>query len=91
MNNVVQTIHSSTGKRRLQVVQRADGLFGYREQYFCTNALAEIDRWASLPPTPSLFESLEAAVREAPYHFEWLAADEISAQPCAAADGSVDR
>jgi hypothetical protein len=91
MNHVVQTIDSSTGKRRLQVVQRADGLFGYQEQYCYTNALAGIYRWASLPPTSSLFESLEAAVREAPYHFEWLAADQISAQPGAAADGSAAR
>lgn len=86
MNNVVHTINSSTGKRRLQVVQRADGLFGYQEQYCYTNALAGVERWASLPPTSSLFENLQAAVREAPCHFEWLAADQIPAQPVAAAD-----
>ncbi|WP_157256016.1 hypothetical protein [Pelomonas sp. Root1217] len=91
MNSVVHTIDSSSGKRRLQVVRRADGLFGYQEQYCYTNALAGVDRWASLPPTSSLFESLEAAVREAPYLFEWLAADHISAQPCTAADGFAAR
>jgi hypothetical protein len=91
MNSVVHTIDSSTGKRRLQVMRRADGLFGYQEQYRYANSLAGVDRWTSLPPTSSLFESLEAAVREAPYHFQWLAADQISAQPGTAADGFAAR
>ena len=91
MNNVAYTIDSSTGKRRLQVIRRADGLFVYQEQYCYANPLAGVDRWASLPPTSSLFESLEAAVREAPYHFEWLTADQISAQPGTAADGFAAR
>ena len=54
------------------MVRRADGTFSYQEQRHYVNALAGVEGWAELPSHASLFESMDSALREAPYHFAWL-------------------
>ena len=73
MLKIVETIYSADRKRRVNIVRRPDDSYGYIEEYYFNNELAEIDGWASLGETPSSYDSIETARREVPFNVAWLA------------------
>jgi hypothetical protein len=43
MSDIIETIFSSDGKRRVVILCRSDGSFGYREEYDYRNDLADVE------------------------------------------------
>jgi len=68
----VDILYSSDGRRRVAVFQRADGLFGYQEQYVHNSAVVG-ERWVPLYTGASLYDTLETARRELVFNVAWLA------------------
>jgi hypothetical protein len=80
MSDIIETIFSNDGKRRVLILCRPDGSFGYTEEYHYRNDLAEVEGWASLPTNTAFFGSLEIARRELPFNVSWLAGERHAAQ-----------
>ena len=71
----MEVLLSSDGKRRIQIVQRADGYFGFNEQYWYRSIYeGEIlsEGWAALGGPASICETMEIALREARATYPWL-------------------
>lgn len=67
---VVKTIVRADGKRRVLIIRRRDGLYGFREE-----AGYEGDQgkyWAPLPGWASICDGAESAEREARATVSWL-------------------
>jgi hypothetical protein len=84
-DQVIETIESSDGQRRVLIVRRADGLYSFRLQWredtnyqgpgvlrWPPGYIAEPGWW---PPGPylGLYDGLETAIWEAHCRFDWLA------------------
>jgi hypothetical protein len=76
MSDAIELIYSTDGSRRIVLFRRADGTFGFREEYHYKNDFDTdnvFEGWASLPPHASFYDSLETARREAIYDVSWQA------------------
>jgi hypothetical protein len=67
---VVKTLLRADGKRRVVIIQREEGLFGFREEQFITSPAGE--RWGRLAPYSTICDTAEAAEREARAAVPWL-------------------
>ena len=67
----VRTFTSPDGKRRVLIVDRGGGRFGYNEEYFSEDP--DEMCWVALPQYPlTICESAESAEREARGCVDWL-------------------
>ncbi|WP_314972807.1 hypothetical protein [Comamonas testosteroni] len=73
MDTEICHLYSQERTRRLAIFRRADGTYGWEEQYHYENALANTEGWAQLPAEASRFHDLEAAKREAAVSVPWVA------------------
>jgi hypothetical protein len=70
-DRVVRTFNSPDGKRRVLIVQRNNGSFGYEEEYFSEHP--EELCWCPLTQRPfSICDSEATALREAFGRIDWL-------------------
>ena len=75
-DRVAKTLNGADGKRRILLVQRADGFFRSVEQRWYQSIYeGELiaEGWRSLASDSSVFQSLEIAEREAKTRYPWLA------------------
>jgi hypothetical protein len=68
----IETIYDAARKRRVIIFRQPNGTYGYREEKFFTNALAEIDGWAVILRGNSSYDTIETALREVPDNVTWL-------------------
>jgi hypothetical protein len=77
--NIARILNSADGKRRILIVERADGNFGFVEQYWYRTMYEGklvSEGWAVLDTPPSIFKTVEIAEREARVYYPWLAASQ---------------
>ena len=72
---VVKILQDADQKRRVLIVERDDGTYTLivqrRHQNVYEGQLIA-DRWASLPASASIYQTVEIAEREATEQFRWL-------------------
>jgi hypothetical protein len=69
----VRTIVDPSGKRRLHIIARADGHFGYAEERFAIDPDERHGVWLPVQGAPvSICDSLETAERQARASIVWL-------------------
>ena len=74
---VVKTLAHADGKRRVLIVQRANGLYGFEIEEFRSEALdfrrEPLEYWARFSQIPfAIFDSAETAEREVRSEITWL-------------------
>jgi hypothetical protein len=67
---ILKTILRADGKRRVLILQRDDGLFGFREESSYDSPQGK--RWAALPPYATICDTMEHAESEARLAIDWL-------------------
>ena len=70
MEREVRTLLHPDGKRRIVVVQRADGLYGFRQDKLITAPQGE--KWWPFLRYSTICDSVEIAEREARAQVDWL-------------------
>jgi hypothetical protein len=75
VDQIIQTIYSKDGKKRVHIVRRANGFYGFDEEYFSED-LYEMC-WIPLTSRRpfSICDSAETALREAKGRIVWLMHD----------------
>ena len=71
-----RALNRSDGKRRVLLIERTDGKFGFVEQYWYESIYEGkliAKGWASLGVSSTICETLEIAEREARATFQWIA------------------
>jgi len=66
----VDTLYNDAHNRRVVILRRPTGTYGYREEYHYKNEVAE--GWASLGGRACYWDSLETARREGAGNVSWL-------------------
>ena len=69
----VKVLDGPDGRYRVVIFRRADGLYGFGEQYLAKSDYAP-SRWVMLLAEKTLCDTAEAAEREARAAFPWLSA-----------------
>ena len=69
---ILKTILRADGKRRVLIIQRDDGLFGFREESSYDSPQGK--RWVALPPHATICDTMEHAESEARAAVDWLIA-----------------
>lgn len=73
MDTVLKTLISPAGKRRVLILRRVNGSFGYEEEFWSDEPLEQC--WCSYPSSPYVIcDSAETAEREAIANTGWLKA-----------------
>jgi hypothetical protein len=67
---VVKTFIRQDGERRIVILERPDGLFGFRQDRLVVTRLGE--KWWLFLPYPTICGSAEIAEREARAQIPWL-------------------
>jgi hypothetical protein len=81
MKRPLKILTDGSGKRRVLIVERNDGLFGYEEELqiqayddeFAKRLNDYSTAWIPVTRGKSLFETFEAAERDARLSFSWIA------------------
>ena len=83
MNQNICFVYSQDRKRRIALFRRDVGSFGFVEQYHFNNEAAGVEGWASKAPSPSFYEDLEIAQKEALLGIRWAASEDgfIAVEP----------
>ena len=68
----IDTLYSTDGKRRIVIFRRESGTFGYREERYFQNDIANTEGWASLEGRSCYWDTLETAKREISENVTWL-------------------
>lgn len=68
---IESTLYNADRSRRLSVVKRRDGLFCLREELRLVGPDGQ-DDWATMYTRPGLYDTVETALREAPFEVTWL-------------------
>jgi len=69
-HRILRTILRADGKRRVLILQRDDGLYGFREESSYDSPQGK--RWAALAPHATICDSVEHAESEARFTIDWL-------------------
>ena len=69
-DETVDTIYDREHKRRVVIYRRPSGTYGYREECFHKDEVAE--GWAQLWGRASVYEDVETAKREAAQNVSWV-------------------
>jgi len=68
----VELLYDNTRTRRVIIYRHSTGTFGYREEKYFKNELAETEGWATITKGKSSYDTLETALREVTYNISWL-------------------
>jgi hypothetical protein len=68
----VETIYYTAYLKRVVIFRKSDGMYGYREEKFFKNDLAQTEGWGVVWLGRSSYDTVETALREIPYNVSWL-------------------
>jgi hypothetical protein len=69
-HKILKTILRADGKRRVLILQRDDGLYGFREESGYDSPQGK--RWAALAPHATICDTIDHAENEARSSIDWL-------------------
>jgi hypothetical protein len=67
---IMKSILRTDGKRRVLIIHRDDGLYGFREESSYDSPQGKC--WAALPPHATICDTMEHAESEARSAIDWL-------------------
>jgi hypothetical protein len=68
---IIKTIERADGQRRILIIQRSDGNFGFIEE-LRVHSLKDQERWTKLFSHSTICETADIAEREARGAIDWL-------------------
>ena len=71
-DETADVLYNDTRTRRVVIFRRPSRDYGYREERYFKNDLAQTEGWAVLWEGKSFYDSLETAQREVAEHINWL-------------------
>ena len=71
-DEIAEVLYDDTRSRRVVIFRRPSGVYGYCEERYYKNDLAQTEGWAFLWEGKSSYDTLDTARREVADHVHWL-------------------